>query len=108
MMRGLIVRLNLANASPPELNKTRPAIVLSNSGQNRLLQSVVAVPLSTRPPHIWPLRLVVPETAGLRDSYAVVPGIRQVSKARVVEEIAMVPEEFLTELVDAVTAYLND
>lgn len=107
-MRGLIVRVNLTDATPPEMNKTRPAIILSNTEHNKLLESVVVVPLSTRPPSIWPLRMELPAMEGLRKSYAVVPGIRQISKARIVAELAIVPESFLNELHEAVVACLND
>jgi mRNA interferase MazF len=107
MRRGAVVWLNLEDATPPEVGKKRPAIVVSNSEQNALLDSVVAVPLSTQPPHIWPLRL---EYAKLdnRMSFAVVPGIRQVKKSRILSVVEIAPAEFLAVLEDAIAAYLSD
>lgn len=108
MRRGTIVQVNLEDQSPPEFGKTRPAVILSNSEQNLLLPTVVVIPLSTRPPHIWPLRLAVPESAELRPSFAVIPGIRQINKHRILETHGQVPEDFMMDLESAVSAYLGD
>ena len=51
MIRGSIHWVNLEDTHPPELGKTRPALVLSNTEQNAVLSTVVVVPISTRPPH---------------------------------------------------------
>jgi hypothetical protein len=44
----------------------------------------------------------------LKKSFAVIPGIRQVSKSRLVEEAGVLPEEFLESVLEAVSAYLGD
>ena len=81
MKRGSAYGINLEPSSPPERGKVRPGIVVSNSIQNQRLDSVVIVPLSSRAPEIWPLRFRL-ELPGMNASYAVIPGIRQVSKSR--------------------------
>jgi mRNA-degrading endonuclease toxin of MazEF toxin-antitoxin module len=43
MTRGTIVWVNLEDADPPEMGKTRPGVVVSNSEQNSLLDTVVVV-----------------------------------------------------------------
>jgi len=108
VIRGSIHWVNLEDTHPPELGKTRPALVLSNTEQNAVLSTVVVVPISTRPPHIWPLRLELPPLPGLKKGFAVIPGIRQVSKSRLVEEAGVLPEEFLESVLEAVAAYLGD
>jgi mRNA interferase MazF len=105
--RGTIVWLNLEDASPPEFGKRRPGIIISNSDQNVLLETVVAIPFSTQPPHIWPLRIKYGKI-GSKVSFAVVPGLRQVKKRRLLDTIEVAPEEFLRELDAAVQAYLSD
>jgi mRNA-degrading endonuclease toxin of MazEF toxin-antitoxin module len=95
--------VNLGAGAPPELGKVRPAIVVSNTLHNERLDSVVVVPLSTRPPEIWPLRL-----RGTKTSYAVIPGIRQVSKARLHEPIGQIPADILAGIGEALTLYLGD
>jgi mRNA interferase MazF len=105
--RGGVYWIDLEPASPPEFGKTRPAVVVSNTAQNERLESVVVVPLSTRKPEIWPLRVKL-TVDGLEDSYAVVPGIRQVSKARVRDSVAYLSADGLGRLGDALLAYLGD
>jgi len=105
--RGSVYWINLEPASPPELGKVRPAIVVSNTVHNERLDSVVVVPLSSRAPEIWPLRLEI-QIRGLRESYAVVPGIRQVSKARLHELAAQAPGIAIKRLEAALAAYLGD
>lgn len=108
MTRGAVYWVNLEDTQPPEFGKIRPALILSNSEQNAILGTVVVVPISTRPPHIWPLRLELPSLPKLKKSYAVIPGIRQVNKNRLVESAGVLPEEFLSGVLQALTAYLGD
>jgi len=104
---GNVVWIDLEPASPPEIGKTRPAIVVSGSVYNEKLASVVVVPLSSRAPEIWPLRLAV-EVPGLKVSYAVLPGVRQVSKARVRNKAGQAPPIVMERLREALTLYLQD
>jgi mRNA interferase MazF len=105
--RGSVYWINLEPASPPELGKVRPGIIVSNTAQNERLDSVVVIPLSGRAPEIWPLRLAL-RVSGLRESFAVVPGIRQVSKARLHEMVAQAPVDAVERLTVALTVYLGD
>ena len=107
MRRGSVYWINLEPASPPELGKVRPAIVVSNLTYNERLESVVVVPLSTRAPEIWPLRLRL-AVPGLRASFAVIPGIRQVSKARLHELIGEASAQMMARVSEAIALYLSD
>jgi mRNA interferase MazF len=107
MKRGTICWVNLEPVSPPELGKTRPAVVISNSDQNLVLHSVVVVPLSSQVPEIWPLRLRL-EVPGGKESFAVVPGIRQISKMRIQDVIGMAQSSDLGRLDEAIALYLSD
>jgi mRNA interferase MazF len=99
--------INLEPSSPPEMGKTRPGIVVSNTYQNEHLDTVVVVPLSSRAPEIWPLRLQI-KVDGLKGSYAVVPAIRAVSKSRLHAAISQVPAAALQQLDEALVLYLGD
>jgi mRNA-degrading endonuclease toxin of MazEF toxin-antitoxin module len=81
--------------------------VVSNSVHNERLASIMVVPVSTRAPEIWPLRLRV-AVPGLRASFAVVPGIRQVSKARLHELIGQASGQVMARVTKAITLYLGD
>lgn len=108
MKRGSVVWVDLEDAHPPELGKTRPAVVVSNTEQNELLDTVVVVPLSSRPPVIWPLRLAVPPVGKLRRSFAVIPGVRQVAKRRVLGTEGAISDRAMRDLTVALEAYLRD
>lgn len=107
MKRGSIYWVNLEPTDPPEFGKVRPGIVVSNSEQNLRLPTVVIVPVSSRAPEIWPLRLGFKMPDG-KVSFAVLPGLRQVSKTRLQKATGSVSDGFLEELDEALAAYLGD
>ena len=107
MKRGTICWINLEPVSPPEMGKTRPAVIVSNSDQNLFLQSVVVVPISSQPGEIWPLRLRLALPRG-KASFAILPGIRQVSKGRIHEIIGLAHPEDLERITEALCCYFND
>ncbi|HEY2573112.1 MAG TPA: type II toxin-antitoxin system PemK/MazF family toxin [Verrucomicrobiaceae bacterium] len=107
MKRGAVFWVNLSGAHPPEMDKTRPAVVLSNSTLNARLGTVVVLPLSTQPGEIWPLR--VPVAAGRRKaSFAVIPGIRQVAKSRLLDMVCTLAPAELQKIEKALAEYLSD
>lgn len=107
MNRGTVYRLNLEPAAPPEFGKVRPGLVLSNTVQNEHLDSVAVVPLSSRAPEIWPLRIRI-DVPGLVPSFAVVPGVRQVAKGRFLELVGTLSPADLQRVTDAIRLYLGD
>ena len=107
MRRGSIYWINLGKMNPPEMGKTRPAIIVSNSEQNEILDSVIVIPLSSQAPEIWPLRVRLEIQKG-KASFAIVPGLRQVSKARLAEQIGQVSEVALHDIDEAIRTYLAD
>lgn len=108
MRRGTVVWVDLEDAHPPEFGKTRPAVLVSNSEQNEVLDSVLVVPLSSRAPAIWPLRLAVPPVGNLKRSFAVIPGVRQVAKGRLTRAEGVASEDIMRDLTSALEAYLRD
>jgi mRNA interferase MazF len=107
MKRGTICWLNLEPASPPEMGKIRPAIIVSNSDQNFFLQSVVVIPLSSQAGEIWPLRVRLEISHG-KTSYAILPAIRQASKARIQEVVGIARPGDMERIDEALSCYLND
>ncbi len=107
MKRGTIVWVNLSDAHPPEMDKVRPAAVLSNSTLNARLGTVAVVPLSTQAGEIWPLRIKV-AVNGRKPSFAVVPGIRQAAKTRLLDAIGLLTPGDLDKIERAVGEYLSD
>lgn len=108
MTRATVVWVDLSDASPPEMGKRRPAVIVSNSTQNLALDSVVGVPLSSRPPEIPPLRVRVQASGARVPAFAVVPGIRQLKKARILGTAGRLPAAQMAALDAAIREYLSD
>ena len=108
MKRGTLIWVALGDTYPPEMGKTRPAVVISNTEQNEILSTLVVIPLSSQAPEIWPLRVKLKSKSKLKTSYAVIPGIRQVSKSRISNEIGFLSEVELSKLKNALDVYLMD
>lgn len=106
MKRGTVVWVDLSDTTPPEMGKVRPGIVVSGTAHNDVLNTVVVVPTSSIAPEIRPLRLAVGSFAG-KDSYAVIPGIRQVRKGRLRGVIGQLSHEHLVALDECLEAYLR-
>lgn len=106
MKRGTVVWVDLSDARPPERGKVRPAIVVSATVHNEVLDTVVVVPVSGQPPAIWPLRLAVANLAG-KESFAILPGIRQVRKGRLRGALGSLAADQLSALDEALAAYLR-
>ena len=106
MKRGSVVWVDLSDASPPEMGKVRPGIVISGTTHNAVLNTVVVVPTSSIAPEIWPLRLAIGSFAG-KESYAVIPGIRQVRKGRLRGALGELAHEQLALLDECLDAYLR-
>ena len=108
MTRGTVVWVDLSDASPPEMGKRRPAVIVSNSAQNFVLDSVVGVPLSSRPPEIASLRVRVQPRGFASPSFAIVPGIRQLKKSRILRAAGELSPSEMATLEQAVCDYLSE
>jgi mRNA interferase MazF len=106
MKRGTVVWVDLSDSSPPEMGKVRPAIIISGDAHNSALNTVTVVPTSSIPPEIWPLRLAVGTFAG-KQSFAIIPGIRQVRKGRLRGELGQLSDAKLRALEECLQAYLH-
>jgi mRNA-degrading endonuclease toxin of MazEF toxin-antitoxin module len=106
MKRGTVVWVDLSDTTPPEMGKVRPSIVVSGTVHNQVLNTVVVVPTSSIAPEIRPLRLAVGKFAG-KESFAVIPGIRQVRKGRLRGALGELSAENLAVLDECLLAYLH-
>ena len=105
MKRGTVVWVDLSDAHPPERGKVRPAVIVSGDVHNATLDTVVVVPTSSLAPEILPLRVRVGIFAG-KESFAVVPGLRQVSKRRLRGTLGLVDTTQLASLDASLRTYL--
>jgi len=90
--RGDIVGINLNPKKGDEIGKIRPCIVLSDNDENRILDTIIVIPLSTQLiDDMQPYRLRISKRDKLKkDSDALINHIRTISKKRVTSKIAQV------------------
>ncbi len=97
LSRGDIVLVNFSPAKGGEMGKLRPAIILSDSDDNEILETVIVIPLST---HIetdaLPYRYIIQKRDKLKqNSDACIYEIRALSKTRVKEKLSVLKDEEL-------------
>ncbi len=90
LSRGEIVLVNFNPAKGGEIGKLRPAIVISDSDDNEILDTVIVIPLSTVVEHdALPYRYLITKRDKLqKDSDACIYEIRALSKSRVKERLS--------------------
>ena len=108
MKRGDLYWVNLEPSSPPEFGKVRPSIIVSNTEQNLILNTIVVLPISSQGEEIWPLRLEIKIKSLSKKSFAIIPGIRQIAKSRITKFIGSTSFATQNDLSRALEAYLID
>jgi len=106
MKRASVHWINLEPSNPPEFGKTRPCLIVSNTEQNLIIPTIAVIPLSSKAPEIWPLRVRI--EVGSKNSFAVIPGIRQVSKTRIMDKIADLSSLEMNKIEEALFVYLSE
>jgi mRNA interferase MazF len=113
MRRGEIRLVDLEPARGSEVDKRRPAVVVSNDRSNAAVirsgQGVITVvPLTSNVTRVFPFQAFLPaEATGLRaDSKAQAEQVRAVSTSRVGPALGRVPADLLTQLDDALRLHL--
>lgn len=106
MKRGSLYWVNLEPSDPPEFGKVRPGLIISHSEYNTRLPTVAILPISSQAPEIWPLRLAIKLPKSKKQSYLVLPGIRQVSKERLENYIGLLSATEMNRIDEALQNYL--
>lgn len=96
----------MSDAVQPETCSVRPGIKVSGTAHNDMLITVVVVPTSGVAPEILPLRLAIGSVAG-KDSDAVIPGICQVRKGRLLGAIGRLSSDQVVGLDDCLEEYMR-
>lgn len=101
--RGDIVVVNLYPKKGDEVGKIRPALILSGDDENRLLDTVILMPLSSDlVENMQPYRVRIPKRENLKEeSDILINQVRALSKTRIKEKIAKLSEEEYEQVVSA-------
>jgi mRNA interferase MazF len=99
--RYAVYWVDLGPAQGSELQKTRPAVVISDAEMNRHLETVVVCPMTSRLHPRWPSR-VQAEVEGRRAEIAV-DQIRTVSRRRIGARLDSIDEDAAAALRHVIT-----
>lgn len=113
MRRGEIHVVNLDPAKSGEVNKRRPAVIVSNDGANvaaeRTGQGVITVvPVTSNTSRVYPFQVLLPAIlTGLEhDSKAQAEQVRSIAVERLGNSIGEVPQDLMAELDEALRLHL--
>ena len=114
MRRGDIVLIDFDPARPGEVDKRRPAVLVSNDGANstatRLGRGVVTVvPVTSNVARVHPFQVMLPaELTGLRhDSKAQAEQVRSIAFDRIGPQLGRVPARLMSDLDDSLRLHLS-
>jgi mRNA interferase MazF len=113
MRRGEIRLVDLAPVRGAEVDKRRPAVIVSNDGANntasRLGRGVITVvPVTSNVEKVYPFQvLLLAEETGLdRDSKAQAEQVRSIATERVGAQLGVVPQDLMSAIDDALRIHL--
>lgn len=105
MRRGEVWWVEFDPAVGTEIQKTRPAVIVSNDAANRNLARVVVVPLTSNTVRTYPGEAVV--TIGEHSSKAMADQIMAADKARLKSAIGTLVKADMLAVEDAIKIHLG-
>ena len=113
MLRGEIRLVDLDPVRAGEVDKRRPAVLVSNDGANTTAAQlgrgvVTVVPITSNVDRVYPFQVLLSSSeSGLgRDSKAQAEQVRSVSVGRVREKIGTIPPELMLAVDEALLLHL--
>ena len=109
LCRGDICLVDFNPAKGGEMGKLRPAIIISDSEDNEILETLIVIPLSTViEKDALPYRYCISKREKLeKESDACINEIRALSKQRVKERIATLSKQEILTIEDALCQILT-
>lgn len=105
MKRGEVWLINFDPSVGGEIQKKRPAIIVSNDAANRNLNRVQVVPLTSNISRIYPSEALI--TLQGRQSKAMADQLTTVSKQRMMNKVGEVTPEEMTSVEIAIRVQLG-
>lgn len=107
--RGQIWLVALDPAVGHEIQKTRPALIVSNDINNRLAGTITVVPITDAGEKVYPFEVFLPtKDAGLKkDSKIKCQQIRTVDKSRLIKRLGFVSANKMLDIERAIKIHLG-
>lgn len=107
--RGEVFLVCLDPTVGSEINKTRPALIISNDINNQFAETVTVIPLTSSVGKIYPFEVfLLPGESGLsKESKVKCNQIRTIDKKRLVKSLGKVSFKKIFEIEDALRIHLD-
>lgn len=107
--RGEIYLVCLDPTIGSEINKTRPALIISNNINNQAAQTVTVIPLTANIEKVYPFEtLLLSQESGLpKDSKAKCNQIRTIDKRRLIKPIGRISTEKIKAIENSLRIHLG-
>ncbi|MGD9344698.1 MAG: type II toxin-antitoxin system PemK/MazF family toxin [Candidatus Aminicenantes bacterium] len=107
--RGDVFLVCLDPTVGSEINKTRPALVISNDINNQFAETVTVLPMTSSIGKIYPFEAILPpgESGLTKKSKVKCNQIRTIDKKRLVRPLGKVSLEMIREIEDALRIHLD-
>ena len=107
--RGEIYLVSLDPTVGSEINKTRPALIVSNNINNQLSKTVTVIPITSQVKKVYPFEVFISsqESGLFKDSKAKCDQIRTIDKVRLVKRLGFLGRERIKEIVKALSIHLD-
>ena len=107
--RGEIYLVCLDPTIGSEINKTRPALIISNDINNQIAQTVTVIPITSNIEKVYPFETLLPsQVSGLKkSSKAKCNQIRTIDTQRLVKSLGKVSMEKLKEIESSLLIHLG-
>jgi mRNA interferase MazF len=105
MLRGEVWWVNFDPSLGGEMQKTRPAVIVSNNASNRTLNRIQVVPITSRIDRVYPCEAIVSLNGEPRKAMA--DQIATVSKLRLRARMGVLSESDLRLVEDAIRVQLG-
>ena len=107
--RGEIWIVQLDPTVGSEINKTRPALVVSNDAHNQQMANITVLPISDIGTKVYTVEVFLPEgTANLlKDSKIRCHQIRTIDKSRCIKPMGSIPQKYWLLIEESLRAHLG-
>ena len=105
MKRGEIWWVNFDPSIGGEIQKKRPAVIVSNDASNKFINRVQVIPLTSKTERVYPSEAVVSFEG--KESKAMADQLTTISKTRLVNRTGVVTREDLIKIEEAIKVQLD-
>ncbi len=106
--RGAIYLVNFDQTIGHDVNKARPAVIITNNINNEYSPVLTVIPLSSNTTRVYPFEVVLPAGNGLEnESKIMVNQIRTVHKKRLIKKMATVSDDIMKKIEAAIRLHFD-